>query len=101
LYIDDIGNSTVGISENIDGASINIYPNPTNGLLNVSTQFENPEQMQIIVTNALGQMVFSSVPKTTSGELSTVDLSNEPNGIYFVELRTSGGNIVRKISLNN
>ncbi|MFI5218738.1 MAG: T9SS type A sorting domain-containing protein [Bacteroidia bacterium] len=101
LYIDDIGNSTVGISENIDGASINIYPNPTNGLLNVSTQFENPEQMQIIVTNALGQMVFSSAPKITSGELSTIDLSNEPNGIYFLELRTSGGRFVRKISLNN
>ena len=101
LYIDDIAVETsVGINEHINGVSFNVYPNPTDGLLNVTSQFETPHQVQIIVTNALGQMVFSNEPKNTSGELSVIDLRKESNGIYFIELRTENGTIIKKISLN-
>lgn len=91
----------LGIEENNLANSLNLYPNPTEGVLNISTQFENQENMQIFITDVLGQLIYSTAPVRTSGELLTIDLRNEANGIYFVELRTENGRIVKKVSLNN
>ncbi|MEO5570090.1 MAG: T9SS type A sorting domain-containing protein [Bacteroidia bacterium] len=101
LYIDDLNVTTVGVNEVISGVSLNVYPNPTEGLLNISTQFENPENMQFVVTDALGQVVYQTTPKTTIGELTTIDLSQAAKGIYFIELRTTKGKVVKKVSLSN
>ena len=92
---------SVGINENIPGVTLNVYPNPTEGLLNVNTIFVNPENMQIIVTDALGQIVYKTTPKTTIGELTTIDLRSASKGIYFVELKTEKGSVVKKVSLSN
>jgi pregnancy-associated plasma protein-A/type IX secretion system substrate protein len=101
LYIDDLNVTVVSVNEVIAGVNLNVYPNPTEGLLNVSTKFENPENMQIIVTDALGQAVYKTHPKTTMGELTTLDLRSASKGIYFVELRTEKGSVVKKVSLSN
>jgi hypothetical protein len=101
LYLDDINVTVTGVNEIVPGVTLNVYPNPTEGLLNISTVFENPESMQIFVTDMLGQVVYKTVPKTTIGGLTTIDLSKASKGIYFVELRTPKGSVVKKISLNN
>jgi hypothetical protein len=100
LYIDDLNVTVVGINEILAGANVNVYPNPTEGLFNVSATFANPETMQITVTDALGQTIYKSIPKTTISELTTIDLRNKANGIYFVELTTDKGSVVKKVSLS-
>ncbi len=61
---------------------ISLYPNPSNGLITVQLDFFTKE-LSIEVYNALGKLILKQKPEA---ELSTIDLSAEANGIYFVKL---------------
>ena len=76
---------------------ISIYPNPSAGEVFVITELSNINSMDVKVYNAIGQIVFSKKINLPSAK---VDLSNNPNGIYLFELKTSEGNITKKVILN-
>ena len=64
-----------------------IYPNPTNGFLNI--ELNNFEELAFIeVYNVMGKQVLS---KTVSSNELLIDITNQPKGIYFVKV-TSGEN---------
>lgn len=84
----------LGISESVD-----IYPIPSSGAVNIQTSFIDAKDVNITVTNALGQVV-SSTKKTTSVELLSLDLSDQPNGVYFVTVNTATDKMVTKIILS-
>lgn len=62
----------------------NIYPNPTKGIFNV--QVENTDNSIIEVINVLGKTILI---ETVSENITNFDLSDQPNGVYFVKV-TSG-----------
>ena len=67
---------------------INIYPNPVTALLNITdAQTIN----QIIITDLLGQVVYS---KDVNSYNLQVDMSNLSSGLYFIKVN---GDQVRKI----
>ena len=70
---------------------IQVYPNPTNGLLNVSGN----GMMRITVSNMLGQRLMET---TTEGN-ATLDLNDCSQGIYIVRIETSNGVKVQKVNL--
>jgi hypothetical protein len=78
-----------GIKTNTLGSlsGIEVYPNPTNGLLTIIT---NGEKQTGQVYNLLGEMVLTIEVRTTNSEL---DFSSQPNGIYFVRI----GSVTKKI----
>ena len=78
------------VAENAVNAKV--YPNPTNGLLKV----EAADMNQIIVMNALGQVV-STIP--AEGESMTLDLSQLESGLYLLRIETSRGCEVHQISV--
>ncbi len=60
---------------------INIFPNPTQGLLNIELENHNHRDFDFEVFNAMGQ-------RTTAGVLQPVlDLKDLPGGVYFLRLR--------------
>ena len=69
-------------------SSIEVYPNPTTGMLNIA----NAEGKSIVVINALGQVVAHI---DNAAENQTIDLSRLCDGTYFVKV---DGNVV-KISM--
>ena len=75
---------TVAICGGVQSVSgleaINVYPNPSTGLVNISNL---PYESTIDVVNMLGQLVHSS--KANQGNY-TADLSTLPNGSYFVKI---------------
>lgn len=91
---------TVGMNTYDLTNALNIYPNPTDGLFNVSAKFTTTEQLQVSVMNTLGQVVYETTPVTTNSQLFTLDLRTEAKGIYFVQLKTLNGTVVRKLVLN-
>jgi PKD repeat protein len=91
---------TVGINNVDNNNALSIYPNPTDGLFNVSAILHSKEQVQVIVTNTLGQEIYETTPVTTSNQIFTLDLRNQAKGIYFVELKTKNGSVVKKLVLN-
>ncbi|MFA7445599.1 MAG: Ig-like domain-containing protein, partial [Flavobacteriaceae bacterium] len=70
--------------------SIAVYPNPTNGILNIDS---TSEIVLVEVYNLVGQ-------KTASYKnISKVDFSTLPNGVYIVKIQTQEGkSIIRKIT---
>lgn len=87
--------STTGINESgISDAFVKIYPNPSQGIFNFV--FENELiQPQIEVYNALGQLVTSAASKM--GSNYEIDLSTQPNGIYFIQFKSENVSIMQKL----
>jgi len=72
---------------NVFSNSINIYPNPTNGLINIST--ENTLN-NVRILDFTGRVILTSKSKT-------IDLTSFENGIYFVEVKTNKGMSIKKV----
>lgn len=74
----------VSISEDNQNISLNIYPNPSNGLINVTIEdaIENQEY-QIVISNSLGQVVKMITLNNNSAIINENELSA---GIYFYSL---------------
>lgn len=83
------GESTVSkiivISVNIENSNrVSIYPNPSNGIVNIS--INSIENSRIIISNSIGLVVQIINPETDN---FTIDLTEYPSGIYFIQLETS------------
>ena len=68
---------------------ISIYPNPTNGLVNI----QSSEIVDVVVFNIVGEIILLAKNATQ------IDLSNQPRGIYMVQLTSDEGVITRKVTL--
>jgi hypothetical protein len=76
-----------GATENAieTAAEMSIYPNPTNGTINIASEDEI-DNIEII--NSIGTTVANS---KATGNNTSIDLSNLPNGMYFVRVFTTNG----------
>lgn len=102
LYIDDINimNST-GISAQTNLSSlINVFPNPSTGAFNLNIALEAQKDVNVNVVNTLGQTVQQFTERNTYGGLYTLDLNEQPNGVYFVEVTAGGEKSVQRIVVN-
>lgn len=98
LTVTDINGCTKTHTEVITGASeininaINIYPNPTKGVINVT----NAERANIYVYNIIGDVV-SSVEDASN--LVSIDISNLAEGSYIVKIVSNKRTITKRINL--
>lgn len=87
--------NVVSVEEQVS-ASLNVYPNPTTGVLNVNTNVAFGTDVTLDVFNALGQRVLS---QDMNGQVSTVlDLSGLESGVYTVNM--TAGNEVSTVRVN-
>jgi hypothetical protein len=92
--------SAAGISSNNGiSNSIDVYPNPSNGKVKISTTFVTPENLSISVTNALGKVVYAA-NSSAMVDVLDLDLTNQANGIYFVNISNGTDKMVARIVLN-
>lgn len=93
LYYSNIGGKTYGDStsrvlklddlQEAIGLGTKIFPNPTGGKLNVSTQ----EGCQIFITDVAGQMVYTHV----AAQSESIFLEGLAKGLYFVRVVSTFG----------
>ena len=77
---------TSSIVEN--GIELSIYPNPSSEIFNI--QFNSDEgDVELLVTNILGNKVFSTSLNTKEQNNILLDLTNYPQGIYNLTLKTT------------
>ena len=69
-----------------------IYPNPTNGNLNINVE----AMKRISITNALGQIVYD---QEANGNNAVIDMSQYQTGIYMVRIVSDNGVAVERISV--
>ena len=74
--------------------SVTIYPNPSNGILNVKGKF-NIKSTQLF--DVQGRLLQSNIVNDTT---TVIDLSSQSKGIYFVKVITDSGIKAEKIIRN-
>jgi hypothetical protein len=89
--ITDMKLSPTGINENVL-ANVNIYPNPSTGLLTISGLEADAD---ITVSNAQGQVIFQG----SIAENGKIDLSNQAKGIYLIKLISEDAMRMTKVIL--
>jgi len=88
-------NSTVGVGE-ISKEDFQLFPNPTNGILNLV--FGNSNSRKIEILDVLGSVVFES---NTSQKQETLDLANLEKGMYLISISDQEGNkLLRRLILH-
>lgn len=98
VYIDDVqvSGAVNGINDYMIENAFNVYPIPSNGIFTISRSlpFEN---VQYSVKTILGESLFES--SEVANQFS-IDLSNQPSGVYFLYVTTESGIAVKKLTLN-
>ncbi|MEL6132319.1 MAG: T9SS type A sorting domain-containing protein [Bacteroidota bacterium] len=87
------GSSLVSSIQTLDYVqAIRLYPNPTSSLLHVDYQLEKSAQVELKVSNLMGQQVgLSSAQQQIPGPNAQVlDLSPLPQGLYFIQVWIDG-----------
>ena len=76
----------------------NIYPNPTNGLINIDFKLLKSSDLKILIINYLGEIVLLEEIKRSQGTFKKViDLENHAKGIYLLKINLKNQNINQKI----
>ena len=91
VKLSEIPVCATSVSE-INNNDINIYPNPTTGILNIKTA--NSSSIEII--SSIGQIV---VTIDNPSNMETVNISNFENGTYIVKIIFNNEIVIKKINL--
>ncbi len=95
--------SSTGISYvSNDLEKITIYPNPTNGILRITTQppgHQSPSHQatKITILNLLGETIRQINWPQSSNNIE-IDLADSPAGFYFVRFENRTGSMTKRIS---
>ena len=87
----------VGIGEK-EAVSMELYPNPTTGLINISLNADQFNNADIMVVDAVGKSVYHKAGVNVNGTFNTtIDLTMQPQGMYFVIVNGADQRITEKI----
>jgi hypothetical protein len=104
VYLDDINviQDLVGLDElDVQKKLFTVFPNPAeNGKVNFRFHKLSKENFEVRIFNVLGQEVFKTSQNSNSKENYSIQLSNNPKGIFWIEIVEGNKKFTEKIVLN-
>jgi hypothetical protein len=89
--------TTTGIANNATVESAVVYPNPSaDGVFSLVTNATSATD--VTVHNIIGEVVYSKKALASSKEV--INLSEQPNGSYFLTLKNDSGTVTKKIFIS-
>lgn len=85
---------TLSVEENLLAENISIYPNPSNGIINI----KNTEDLtfdKVTIYDLYGKVVLES-----PGNISRINIENLSSGFYFIQFTTEGKQLQKKFIKN-
>jgi len=80
--------------ENIEaGSGISVFPNPNNGEFTIRSSVDGGSSL-VEIYNTLGEKVYTTTLTTTQGGDNTINISSQPNGIYFYRITGENGSLI-------
>jgi subtilisin-like proprotein convertase family protein len=89
---------TTGLRELSGLNAFELMPNPTSGQLQVVVAFDDDEDAVLELYNAAGQRLQRSIHRGAGIQVQ-MDLTNQPDGLYFLTVRTARGSVTRAVVL--
>jgi hypothetical protein len=88
----------MGINKIVNGIQLEIYPNPSKGTFTLKLRSRNPELLSLKIINSLGKSVFEEQNINTGSAFSRmIDMTNAPEGLYFINLYSNETSYIEKI----
>jgi lipopolysaccharide export system protein LptA len=84
-------NATLSIDEVVANTIINLYPNPATDVINISVTGNNND-MNAEIYNVSGQVVYKAAVQNNS----SINISNLPDGMYYIKLNGETANGTKK-----
>lgn len=95
-----VGNGgPTGITTNNLDHAFNIYPNPSNGILNIAIDLPYFQNVEILTYDAVGKLIKTKKLENILKHEITLDLSSSAKGTYFIKINTDLGQITRRITI--
>ncbi len=91
-FVVKLAQSSTGIADNSLSFNISVYPNPALNIVYVNIPGSKGNE-SIEVHNSIGTLIYKL---NNAGKLNTFDLSNQPTGLYFVQVIGNGNIIASK-----
>ena len=89
-----------GIDNILNINSLSIYPNPSADESVVEFTMKEAAQMNFILTNSIGQIVWSETENIQAGlQRKDLNFNSLANGIYFLKLQTNEGILTTQIAV--
>jgi hypothetical protein len=89
---------TSSLAEINNEISIQVYPNPSHGVVNIDLTKENLRDVFIHVIDVLGKEV-KTVDLGDYNSIYSMDMSNLQRGVYFIKINSKNGAVVRRVQL--
>ncbi|MCB9232137.1 MAG: HYR domain-containing protein [Bacteroidia bacterium] len=89
---------TVGISENQDFAGLEVFPNPTEGYLNIRPYTPIGKEVDMTIFDMFGKLVKQYHHQNLTKD-ETLNLTDLAKGVYVLTITTDNSRFVRKIIL--
>jgi hypothetical protein len=102
MYVDDINiTGVLGVNDVSLDSYVSVFPNPSstgNVFVNVSAM--DLGKVNVKVYNVVGEVVAAVSDDLTAPKKFRFDLSEQPNGVYFVEVKSENAKTTKKVVLN-
>ncbi|MCE3279252.1 MAG: autotransporter-associated beta strand repeat-containing protein [Bacteroidetes bacterium] len=72
-----------------------VFPNPSDGLLMIDSE---TKILELKIRNLLGETLYTEM---SNSNFVQIDIRNQPNGVYFLSIKTAAGTFARKVLISN
>jgi len=97
---DTVSMNVIGIKENSLLNSINVFPNPTSGIITIELNDLAERSFQVEIINIAGEMITNkTITNCITHCTYPIDLSNYPKGEYLIKIKTTEGSSIKRIML--
>ena len=88
-------------TSNINIANVTVYPNPASNAANINVEMAQNENVNIIIVNALGQVVYNETKSLDAGSHNiSLNTENWASGLYNINMTTSKGSATQKLTIS-
>ncbi len=88
----------LSLSNDLAIDEISFFPNPNNGILNLNFKTTEKKAVKVLLYSSRGDIIYLEERSNFDGNYSkTIDISNEPNGSYYLQIVQNGKSYSKKI----
>lgn len=93
----------VGINEvkTVFNSNVTLVPNPNSGAFSLIFTLPSEENINYSIYNPLGQEILKGELSRVSSNLFDVNLTDQPNGIYFINISNGKEKVVKKMIISH